>query len=79
MIKQSSGTLFNRNMVYAIFFIILPLIVLGGWGMEIHHAPQNLVKSEHNNTVLIKQRSLFDTALVITNHFEFKISKKKNF
>ena len=35
------------------------------------HATQNVVKSVHNNTDLIKQISLFDTVLVMTNTKEF--------
>ena len=50
------------------------LIVLRGGEGLIGHSMQKLVScSDHNNTVLIKQISLFDTALVMTNTQSFNL------
>ena len=61
--------------------IINTNIITGVGGGKIGHATRNLLKkypcSHNNNIALIKQISLFDTALVMTNTSSFNSKYKK--
>ena len=60
------------NKLFELSLCYLTSIVLGGGGGYLHQATQNLEKKkcpclQNDNTALIKQISLLDTALVMTN------------
>ena len=66
----------NDNFIQTLDRFIIQLTqTLCGGGDKLSHAMQNLVTSVrvfyNNNTALMKQISMFDTALVMTNNQNF--------